>query len=175
MFGMDSLNEDISNAYIIFGSYSNVEDRLEWQKSLATFINEKLKQGTPVLGICFGHQLMADFYGAKIVRNKNSDEYQGIRKLKFKNKEVTFFVAHSFQVQDLPSSLVTLASTKECSNEIIKHRELPFIGIQGHPEASQYFLDTTLKDTALTNMEVHTASSDGMKFIENFLNEYSLL
>ncbi len=175
LYGMDSLKDDSSSAYIIFGSYSNVVDRLNWQKDLALFIDKKLQEGIPILGICFGHQLMADFYGARVVNNINNESYQGVRKVNTQNKELSLFVAHSYQVEEVPSCFMNLGASSLCTNEIIKHRDLPFTGIQGHPEASQFFLDTTLKGVKMTKLEIELASKDGIEFIESFLKEYSLL
>ena len=65
--GIDSLvRYPEAQAYIIFGSASSVNDRLEWQIKLAQFIKTKLEKGIPVMGICFGHQLMADFFGGRV-------------------------------------------------------------------------------------------------------------
>ncbi|PIK16630.1 hypothetical protein [Halobacteriovorax sp. JY17] len=176
MFGMDSLTCDTSSAYIILGSYSNVEDRLSWQKELAEFTHRKLNEGIPVLGICFGHQLMADYYGAKVTKNSGELPHNGVRKIKIENEgEATFFVAHNFQVTDLPLYLERLATSKECQNEIIAHTELPFIGVQGHPEASKFFVSSTLKDTLISKDQQELAFKNGLNFIRNFLLKYELL
>ncbi len=176
IFGMDSLSSDSSSAYIILGSYSNVEDRLIWQKELAEFIHIKLTKGIPVLGICFGHQLMADYYGAKVIKNSGGLPHNGVRKIKIGDKEeVTFFVAHSFQVKELPPSLTKLATSSECENEIITHKELPFTGVQGHPEASNFFVTSTLKDTFIPKDQQELAFKDGLNFIRNFLLKHKLL
>ncbi|WP_417335581.1 type 1 glutamine amidotransferase [Halobacteriovorax marinus] len=176
MFGMDSLKGDDSSAYIVFGSYSNIEDRLEWHKDLAQFLDEKLKSGIPVLGICFGHQLMADYYGSDIERNENSQYFQGVRKVSLENnRSMSFFVAHNFQIKKIANCFNTLGSSNDCAHEIIQHKEYPFTGIQGHPEASTHFVNDTLKDIHIEQIESRKASLDGITFIKDFLDQYDLL
>ena len=43
---------------------------------------------------------------------------------------------HNFHVSALPESFISLAESETCKTEIIRHRERPLYGFQGHPEVS---------------------------------------
>lgn len=169
-----------ASAYIIFGSASNVEERLNWHKELASFCLERLKEGIPVLGICFGHQLMADAFGLEVVRNPNDSSYYGTREITFKeswgpfkqNDKKTVFVAHSYQVVGSNDSLRPLAESDDCPLDALIHNELPYLGFQAHPEASEDFVQNEILDH-----ENHNLGSDPLrsKFYESGLKDGLLI
>ena len=175
-FGLKSLEvEPTPKAYVILGSASHVNQRLPWHKDLAIFIDQKLKLGIPVLGICFGHQLMADFYGCNVgyIDEKETsykeareiyltDECYGIKK----DSKLTLAYCHSQIVIELSKDFKELAYSNLFNNEIIKHNTLPFIGTQAHPEASMNFLNN---ETNASDELKKIAKSDGDKYLDHFI------
>ncbi len=155
--GMRSLysSQDQDQAYIIFGSASNIEDQLQWHAQLASFCHEQLLQSKPIFAICFGHQLMAHYYGATIDKNNEAITYKGSREITFiesfspfsKGKSFQIFSAHSFEVKTLPEDMIHIASSEECLYDGLAHKSLPLISFQGHPEASPFFVEQEIRDT----------------------------
>lgn len=180
--GMDSLiKSNEARAYIIFGSDSSVNDRISWQVELSKFMKEKCEQYIPVMGICFGHQLMADSFGSTIGRSKiNSNEkniYKGGRAIKI-NTDVLFFeegqqchyiVAHGEEIISLSDELLSIASSKEIKHEAVVHKNLPYIGVQGHPEATSVFVKNEIPSKIDENL-LENCFADGFKLIESFVN-----
>ena len=56
--------------WIISGSEFSVYDDLTWLNRFKYKILEAIKRGKPILGICFGHQLLANVLGGSVVKNK---------------------------------------------------------------------------------------------------------
>ena len=149
--GLYSIEEKISKI-VILGSASHVHENLPWHKELLDFIIPKLEKGIPVLGLCFDHQLLAHYFGAKVDyipnRNKELPPLKEDRELVFnesflgKNKgdRICLAYAHSQIILEMPDDLISFLSSDFNSYEGIYHKELPFIGLQAHPEASKNFL-----------------------------------
>lgn len=104
----------------------------------------------PILGICLGHQAIAEFFYGEII--KAQKPMHGKLSLVFhendiifKNIPSSFSVVryHSLVCNHLPSNLKIIAKTKNGEVMAIKHEELPIYGLQFHPEAvlTQYGLD----------------------------------
>ncbi len=102
----------------------------------------------PILGVCLGHQALAQVFGANVVRarqvmhgktspvvHQNQGVFQGL------NNPLTVTRYHSLVVEraSLPDAFDITAWT-ECDGEFdeimgIRHRELPLEGVQFHPES----------------------------------------
>ncbi len=162
------------NAYIVFGSLSNVSDRLDWHKELAMFLKEKIEANIPVLALCFGHQLMADAYGGQIDKVDNElDGEQGVRTINFSqnelclNSNLEIFVSHHYEVSSIPACFQSFATSPSCKYEALMHRDHPYFSFQGHPEASENFVkDIINKD--LNASEMHNGLKGGQKILTQF-------
>lgn len=98
----------------------------------------------PILGVCLGHQCIAEVFGAKIIRAKRlmhgkTSMIHHDKKTIFKGVRCPFEATryHSLIVErkSLPESLEIIAETKKKEIMAIKHRDLPVWGVQFHPES----------------------------------------
>lgn len=69
VFDNESVEIQQGDAWIITGSASSVTDRTDWILNLEEIIRKGQKRGIPMLGICFGHQVIASALGGKVIRN----------------------------------------------------------------------------------------------------------
>lgn len=76
-----SLVEAVTSAtcVIITGSPASVADRLPWVQALEKKVAELAARSTPMLGICFGHQVIAQALGGNVVKNPRGRETGTIR------------------------------------------------------------------------------------------------
>jgi anthranilate synthase/aminodeoxychorismate synthase-like glutamine amidotransferase len=98
-----------------------------------------------ILGICLGHQCIAQFFGAAIcklnnpVHGKVSDISFDANSLLFKNIPQGFFATryHSLVVKHdtIPDCLLSIAKTKDNVNMALKHKDFDVYGVQFHPES----------------------------------------
>lgn len=116
----------------------NREDTRKDYKSISSWIR---KIRIPVLGICFGHQLIGFSYGSRIARlNKNFEGYYDLRILNDVNifrglpKTVKMYKSNSRIVVKLMKGFIIIASSEEYKIEAFKHVSLPIFGVQFHPE-----------------------------------------
>lgn len=108
---------------------------------------EIFELGKPILGICYGAQLMAYTLGGK-VGSCSSSEFGNIR-LSIRASSVLIegipedsdvFMSHNDEVKDLPNGFSCIASSPSCKNSIFANEEKKLYATQFHPEVehSQY-------------------------------------
>jgi len=104
---------------------------------------ELFRLGIPILGICYGMQLVCQAFGGK-VNNAPAREY-GRASCQILQAEGLFagvepttevWMSHGDQVAGIAELFQPLASTETCPFAAIKHRELPIFGLQFHPEVT---------------------------------------
>ena len=181
-FGTSTLkNLDHFYGGFIFGSMSHVHEDLPWHHELADWAKNALNQNFPLLGICFGHQLMCHHFGADVVLNMETNpEQKGTRTVTFtkdfgeiKSGETReFAVSHSYRVENLPSSMEEIGKSELFRNDIVRHKTLPFVGLQPHPEASDHFIDTDFAENLPPKENTERTKIEGINFIMNFLQTY---
>ncbi len=95
----------------------------------------------PLLGICYGHQMIAHTFGGKVEKGESAEYGTGDIEIDdedviFKGvpKKLNVWVSHFDQVTVLPNDFVKLAHSKSCSIEAMRHKEKPIFGVQFHPE-----------------------------------------
>lgn len=97
----------------------------------------------PVLGICYGQQLMAAMLGGVVQGHKQKEFGREVIALHSRTgifrglrlKEVVWF-SHGDQVVKLPPGFFKTASTKTCPVAAMAHKIKPFFGVQFHPEVA---------------------------------------
>lgn len=100
----------------------------------------------PILGVCLGHQAMAQVFGAKVIRAKRVMHgkvsaicHSGERLFKGLNQPLTVTRYHSLLVEAVPADFVLDAWFDDplYGREImaISHQHLPLYGVQFHPES----------------------------------------
>jgi len=97
----------------------------------------------PVLGICYGQQLMAHLLGGKVVKSQNREYGQAI--LQMQNDTELFqdcpktsqvWMSHGDSVVSLPPGFVPLAKTESLKFAAIENKERKIYGVQFHPEVA---------------------------------------
>ncbi len=110
--------------------------------SLDSFL---IKKKIPILGICYGHQILAKKFGGKIKVSKHREFGKAILKAKsnsiltknfFKNKKSVVWMSHQDIVQKLPNGFKIIASSQNSKLAVIANEKLKYYGVQFHPEVS---------------------------------------
>jgi len=127
-----------------------------YEKDAPKFNKKIFSLKIPVLGLCYGHQLMAHALGGKVEKGKVR-EY-GFAELEIKknaglfnglSQKETVWMSHGDKVEELPPGFEAIASTVDCENAAVANEEKKLFGFQFHPEV--------------------THTPHGLKILENFV------
>lgn len=129
---------------VVTGSSAMVSDREEWSEVTASWLVRAVAAKTPILGICYGHQLLAHALGGRVARNPYGREIGTVdvsltdaapddALLAAFPSEFSAQASHVEAVLDLPDDATLLASTSLDPNHAF-HVGGKAWGIQFHPE-----------------------------------------
>jgi GMP synthase (glutamine-hydrolysing) len=117
-----------------------------YQRNKFNFDKRILKLDIPILGICFGHQVLSKELGGRI-KKSNQREF-GLAQIKKINDSLltkNFFnkkskndvwMSHADQVSKMPKRFKIIASSKNSKLTIIENQKERFYGVQFHPEVT---------------------------------------
>ncbi len=142
---------------ILTGSEASILDPKSWFDAEAEMIREAVQQGIPILGSCFGHQMLVyALSGPQFLRRSQPPEI-GWATIEMTGDDLLFdglpnpwttFVYHFDEVVDPPAPWVKLGRTKYCDTHVLRYGEHHAWGIQAHPEISsrkaKFFLQAAL-------------------------------
>ncbi len=107
------------------------------------YSNDIFNLNIPILGICYGDQLLAYMLGGKIVSAKNNSEYgktvlvnKGGTLLKDVPSESICWMSHTDYIKDVPDGFIITAITKSCPCAAMENNEKKLYGAQFHPEVT---------------------------------------
>lgn len=95
----------------------------------------------PVLGICFGHQMIGSVFGAKVYTQEEDREDREIEVVNSSGlfnfiKQPLVLKQDHTEAVEIPKNFNLLAQSSKCKNEAMQHKMLPIFGVQFHPEVS---------------------------------------
>ncbi|MEK7571866.1 MAG: glutamine-hydrolyzing GMP synthase [Patescibacteria group bacterium] len=145
------------------------------EKNSPVIEKEILRLGIPILGICYGWQLMAKLLGGDV---KNTAKEYGPEKIhigktkgvlqNLPEKEFTVIVSHGDTVMSLPAGFETLARTKAVEYTAVINEKEKLYGIQFHPEANhtEYGLEVLRNFATICDEELHPMRLDPQSIID---------
>ncbi len=130
-----------------------------YQINKYSFDKNIIENGIPVLGICFGHQILSKLNGGRVRQSKHREfglaniykkRNSPLTKNLFnKKKIIKVWMSHADQVSKLPKKFSVIASSQNSKFAIVENKSKKFYGVQFHPEV--------------------THTENGKKLISNFI------
>ena len=130
-----------------------------YQINKYSFDKNIIENGIPVLGICFGHQILSKLNGGRVKQSKHrefglANIYKKgnsplIKNLFNKKKIIKVWMSHADQVSKLPKKFNVIASSQNSKFAVVENKSKKFYGVQFHPEV--------------------THTENGKKLISNFI------
>ncbi|WP_262177145.1 type 1 glutamine amidotransferase [Haloarcula laminariae] len=173
------------DGFVVTGSWASVYWDREWIGRLKTWVGEAVEAGLPALGVCYGHQLLADVMGGRV---RSMGEYEigyrtveqdgDNRLLDGLDDRLTVFTTHSDHVAEAPPGATVFARNDYGIHGFRKDR---VFAVQFHPEydmatarsvtrgkdeLSDQRIESVLADITDDNYE---AAREAKRLFDNFL------
>jgi GMP synthase-like glutamine amidotransferase len=138
----------LCEAVLVTGSPAGVYDATPWMDQMRSFVREAFATQTPMVGVCFGHQIIADAMGGVVKKSEKGwgvgrHTYEIIERRPWMNHAGQTFslsVSHQDQVIVPPPGTATLARSTHTGHAMLAYASAPVISLQGHPEFSDAFV-----------------------------------
>jgi GMP synthase (glutamine-hydrolysing) len=150
LYGTTSLGIYNSNVrgIIVMGSAASVNDNKDWENHISEIMLDASAKGIPVLGLCYGHQLIGHIYGGKVEPLWSGEKKQGERIVHLKNTTLwgkpasgPLLYSHQDGITSVPPEFEVIAYSDLVSVDAIASKIEPVWGFQTHLEATQAFVD----------------------------------
>ena len=106
----------------------------------SSIIKHSISKKKPVLGICYGAEILTLTLGGTIKKSDSPKKGNQIVTITEKNPlckgTIDVFESHSYEISLLADSLVRIATSDTCKNEIVRYGNSNIFGIQFHPEVT---------------------------------------
>lgn len=177
---------DECEGYITTGSAYSVYDAEPWIRRFQEFVRELHQNSVKLVGICFGHQMIAEALGGKCEKSEQGWGV-GVKNVSIISKKAwmkpelnsySLIVSHRDQVCRLPEGSEVLGTSAYCPNSMFMVGD-HFLGIQGHPEFTAAYTDAlilsrlekigkTKAEHARESLKEEVQSDVITRWIENF-------
>jgi GMP synthase-like glutamine amidotransferase len=154
--------EDFDLLLIMGGSMSVWEEaEYPWLKPEKKFVKEVIKSGKPILGSCFGGQIIAEVLGAKVTKNKYKEigwhEVKLVIPSRIEKKEslelptcffseFKAFMWHG-DTFEIPAGAIKLFESEACANQGYLYNG-NILGLQFHPEADKQWVKNQIEESS---------------------------
>jgi GMP synthase-like glutamine amidotransferase len=138
------------DALIVTGSPAGAYDPLPWIGPLKDFL--RATKGKPMVGVCFGHQIMAEAFGGRVEKSAKGfavglHHYTVLEREPWMDSAVAFAIpaSHQDQVVVQPPNTRVIAASDWTPFAALAYTDQPAISFQGHPEFDPEFAEALIE------------------------------
>jgi GMP synthase-like glutamine amidotransferase len=159
-----------ADAWLVTGSRHGVYDGLPWIEPLKRFLRDCVAARVPVVGICFGHQILAEALGGRAAKAEQGwalgvQDYELVARAGWMAGLPDRFAVralHQDQVTALPPGATILARSPQCAYAALAYGDPDSpdaVSLQPHPEFGPEFMDELLALRAGTAFPAEDAAA----------------
>jgi len=132
-----------ADGWLITGSRHGAYDDLPFISRLSDFIRDAYARAVPMAGICFGHQVMAQALGGKVVKYPGGWAV-GAKPYDFDGETLMLNAWHQDQVVEIPPGATVIARNDFCAYAGLAYGDRAY-SIQPHPEIRPDYLQGLIR------------------------------
>ncbi|KAL4588572.1 hypothetical protein LXL04_001464 [Taraxacum kok-saghyz] len=178
----------VYDGFVITGSRKDAFGNDDWIRQLLTLLNKVHLMKKKILGICFGHQILARVLGGRVARAVSGGDL-GVRIINVSSSTHFFgnlktpttlsvIKCHQDEVHELPSDAEVLASSDKTRVEMFRYQD-HIMGVQGHPEYTNDILmnliDRFLQHRLMEVIQLLIASPNGVDILSRYAKKNVLM
>lgn len=133
-----------AQGWLITGSKFGAYEGHDWIAPLEAFLRETFAAGVPIIGVCFGHQILAQALGGKVEKYSGGWAVGATGYDKADGQEETIMAWHQDQVTVRPEGATVIGSNDFCENAMLAYGDKA-LTVQPHPEFTSDFLADLLE------------------------------
>lgn len=142
-----------ADGWLITGSKHGAYEDHAWIPPLEEFIRETYADGRPMIGVCFGHQIIAQAMGGEVVKWKDGWAV-GHQTYDFQGETLQLNAWHQDQVTKLPAEATLIASNDFCENAALLYGDR-MLTVQPHPEFTSEMVAALITHRGKGNLPDH--------------------
>ena len=136
---------EAADGWLITGSRYGAYEPHEWIAPLEEFLRQTYRAGVPIVGVCFGHQILAQALGGKVEKfsggwSVGAVDYQSAGE----PEDLTIMAWHQDQIVTLPPYAEVTGSSAHCKYAMLTYGNRA-ISVQPHPEFSAKFMEDLIE------------------------------
>jgi GMP synthase (glutamine-hydrolysing) len=128
-----------ADGWLVMGSKHGVYEDLPWMRTLKDFLRTAIAREVPVVGICFGHQILAEAMGGRVVKSERGWGCGVHRYTLSDGDEIAIAAMHQDQVIEVPPDAAVIATSEFCPVAGLDYGGRA-ISFQPHPEFEDAFV-----------------------------------
>lgn len=129
---------DAAEGWLITGSKCGVYEPHEWIPPLEDFLRATYGAGVPIVGVCFGHQILAQALGGKVEKFSGGWSVGAVDYALGEPEPTTLIAWHQDQVVALPADAEVIGRSDFCDYAMLAYGARA-LSIQPHPEFTTGF------------------------------------
>ena len=136
-----------ADGWLLTGARHGAYEAHDFIPPLEDFIREAYAEAVPMVGICFGHQIIAQALGGKV--EKYAEGWSvGAKEYDFEGETLTLNAWHQDQVTQLPEGARVVGQNDFCANAALLYPGRAFT-VQPHPEFTDSFVQGLIETRAI--------------------------